>query len=487
MSARGILQVSDAAQASSPPIGWATKLLYGVGSIAFGVKDQGFNAFLLIFYNQIVGLPAAWVGASIAIALAIDAFIDPVIGQVSDNWRSSWGRRHPFMYFAALPAALGYALIWIPPQSWPHEAMFAYLIGLIVIVRAVIAMYEIPSTALAAELTGDYRLRTSLIAYRWLCVVIGGIAVTMITFGLILTPTPDQPNGVLNARGYVVYALFAGAVMLASILASTLGTHKHIPRLHAPPADRNRSLRTMLAQMRETVTQRSFLIIAAAGVFLAMGAGLGAGLNTYILIYFWRFTAQEIAPLVLGTAIGAVFAFAVSPWATARFGKRNGGLSFAVLSALIGNAPPTLRLLGLFPPPGDPALWPILFLVSSIAGGLGLAALIMIGSMIADIVDEGEAATGRRSEGLFFAANSFIQKTVSGVGVFLSGLILAAVAFPQNAAPDAIDPRIVHNLVLIFLPANAALFACAVAILMLYKDRPMPVPARAGLQTELSA
>ena len=78
---------------SRPRVGLITKLFYGSGSIAFGVKDNGFQTFLLLFYSQLVGLPAAWVSGAIFIALVIDAFMDPIIGQTSDHLRSRWGRR----------------------------------------------------------------------------------------------------------------------------------------------------------------------------------------------------------------------------------------------------------------------------------------------------------------------------------------------------------------------------------------------------------
>src|ERR1043165_9229660 len=75
-----------------------TKIFYGIGSIAFGVKDNGFSYFLLFFYNQVVGAPSAWLSSAIAIALFVDAFADPIVGQFSDNLRTRWGRRHPLMY-----------------------------------------------------------------------------------------------------------------------------------------------------------------------------------------------------------------------------------------------------------------------------------------------------------------------------------------------------------------------------------------------------
>ena len=94
-----------------PPITFRTKALYGLGAAANIIKQRGITTFLLLFYNQVVGLPSATVGLAIMIALIIDSFLDPIMGQVSDNWRSRWGRRHPFMYAAALPVALSYLLL----------------------------------------------------------------------------------------------------------------------------------------------------------------------------------------------------------------------------------------------------------------------------------------------------------------------------------------------------------------------------------------
>ncbi|MGZ5937174.1 MAG: MFS transporter, partial [Rhizomicrobium sp.] len=110
-----------------------TRLTYGFGSVAFGVKDQGFSYFLLFFYNQVIGLPSIWVSGAIAIALFFDAFADPIVGQISDNLRSRWGRRHPFMYASAIPVAVAYFFLWNPPH-WSNGALFYYLIALAIIV-----------------------------------------------------------------------------------------------------------------------------------------------------------------------------------------------------------------------------------------------------------------------------------------------------------------------------------------------------------------
>src|ERR1700761_9851921 len=122
-----------------------TKLFYGLGSVAFGVKDNGFQTILLPFYNLVLHIPAQLVGLAIAVAFAFDAFLDPIVGQVSDNLHTRWGRRHPLMYAAALPVAVSYLLLWNPPH-WSQEALFAYLVIVAVITRTFITFYEIPSS-----------------------------------------------------------------------------------------------------------------------------------------------------------------------------------------------------------------------------------------------------------------------------------------------------------------------------------------------------
>ena len=116
---------------SAPP-SLGTKLAYGFGSVAYGVKNGGFDYFLLLFYSQVVGLDARLVGLAITTALVVDAISDPIVGYWSDNFRSRWGRRHPFMYASAIPVSLSYYLLWSPPLDWSQASLFWYLLVLAV-------------------------------------------------------------------------------------------------------------------------------------------------------------------------------------------------------------------------------------------------------------------------------------------------------------------------------------------------------------------
>ncbi|MDG1205805.1 MAG: MFS transporter, partial [Pseudomonadales bacterium] len=147
----------------TPRIRW----MYGFGSAAYGVKDNGFSFFLMIFYNQVLGLEGYLAGLAIMVALIFDAISDPLVGYWSDNTHSRWGRRHPFMYFSAIPVAISYYFLWNPIwQDLEQIELFAYLTCTAILVRFFITLYEIPSTSIVAELTDDYDERTRLLGYR---------------------------------------------------------------------------------------------------------------------------------------------------------------------------------------------------------------------------------------------------------------------------------------------------------------------------------
>ncbi|GMN12450.1 hypothetical protein MTsPCn7_02260 [Altererythrobacter sp. MTPC7] len=130
------------------------------------MKDGGFNYFLLLFYGTVVGLEPGLVGLAIFIALFVDALSDPLVGYWSDNFRSRWGRRHPFIYASALPCAVSFWFLWNPPDGWSDAQLFAYLLVVAIIIRTAITFYQTPSSAMLPELSSNYRERTRLEAYR---------------------------------------------------------------------------------------------------------------------------------------------------------------------------------------------------------------------------------------------------------------------------------------------------------------------------------
>ena len=144
---------------------------FGFGAIASGVKNHVFGGWVLVYYNQVLGLDPALAGLALALALVVDAITDPLVGVWSDRVRTRWGRRHPFMYAGIVPFAVSFYLLLQPPADLSQNSLFVRLLCLTVAVRVSMTLYEIPRAALGPELTKDYDQRTQLVgwstSYGW--------------------------------------------------------------------------------------------------------------------------------------------------------------------------------------------------------------------------------------------------------------------------------------------------------------------------------
>lgn len=451
-----------------PKVGLTTKLYYGLGSVAYGVKDNGFSSFLLLFYNQVLGLPAPWVGAAIGIALVVDSLLDPIVGQISDTWRSSWGRRHPFMYFAAVPAALAFYFLWRPPTGLSDGQLFAYLLVMAIVVRSLITLYEIPSTALGPELSENYDQRTALFGFRYFFGWWGGLTMTVLALGFLLRPDATHAVGQLNPAGYAAYGAVSAVIMVAAIMVSAAGTHKFIPHLKGPVAESRFNLAVWLGSVRAILANRAFRAIMTSALFSSMAGGLGLALNSYFVTYFWQLSSASFAVLLGSAFIAALVALLISPHLSRRFGKKPVTIGLYTLSAFFLPLPFLLRLAGWFPDNESSLLVPILFANSVLALSLSITANIMGTAMIADIAEDIEVKTGNRSEGLLFSAASVVNKVVTGIGIFASGVILSLVRFPEGAKPGQVPQEILNELVLTYVLVAALIHGAALLCLLGY-------------------
>lgn len=447
---------------------WATKILYGLGTIAFGIKDNGFNALLMIYYNQVLGLPAAWVGSAIMIAMVADAFLDPVVGQWSDGVRGKWGRRHPFMYASIIPIGIFYLLLWLPPAGASEIFLFFYLLIMASVTRIMIGVYEIPSTALLAEFTQDYHERTELVSYRFFFGVVGGLLMGISVFVFIFADDPSAPGGLLDRAGYIKYAWIAAPLMAIAIFASTLGTHHRISSLVTLPPPPRMSFMETAREMFSVLFHKANMPILVGGLFGSMAGGLSAALTIYMQTYFWELSAKQIAVLTSSGLVGVILAFAIVLPLSQTFGKKWTTLTLYALTLAAIALPVGLRLAGLFPGSEDAVLVPLLFGFNTIVSMAVIAAAILTVSMVADVTEQVQLSTGRQSEGLIFSATSLITKTVSGMGVFASGVILTLVGFPKDAKPGAVDLATVNSLALVFLVGTLVFTSAALIFMSFY-------------------
>jgi glycoside/pentoside/hexuronide:cation symporter, GPH family len=461
---------AEASGAARPPSVW-TKLAYGFGSVAFGVKDQGFNYFLLIFYSQVVGLDARLVGLAITTALVFDAISDPVVGYWSDNFRSKWGRRHPFMYAAALPVAATYFLLWNPPEGLSQSALFWYVLSLAVLIRTFITFYETPSSALAPELSTDYDQRSSILSFRYYFGWSGGNVMTVLSFMALfpLFATASIPNGQFNPEAYRVYGIIASCLIFLAIMVSSLGTHSQIPHLPVQPPARRIKLRAVIGEVYQTLANRSFGALFLANMLGAVATGLSAALAFYFSTYFWGFTAVQVGWTTVAVFGSAVIGSVMAPIVTRTLGKKRGAMIIGLVAYLGAPLPIVLRLAGLLPPNGDPMIFWIVVFANLIDVGLIICFQILQASMLADLVEQAELRTGRRSEGIFFSASTFIRKSVQGFGVIMASFVLTMAQFPKGADPSHVPVESLWRLGAFYVPTILTLWLAMVGVMSTYK------------------
>ncbi|MEL6413304.1 MAG: MFS transporter [Pseudomonadota bacterium] len=465
---------SDPARAlhlTPPPLGRGTKLTFGLGAVAGGVTTGAFDFFLLIFYSQVIGLDARLVGLAILIALIFDAVSDPVVGYWSDNLRSRWGRRHPFMYASAIPVTLSFFFLWSPPENASQTVLFWYVLSLAVIVRTAITFYRTPSSALVPDLTQDYDERTAIFSLRFFCAWTGANALTVLMFFIMFPAfvTDTISDGRFNKDAYVLYGLIGSAMIFVSIMVSSVGTHSRIPHLKKPPPPRSMTIATIFREVFETLANRSFIALFIAALLGAVASGVAAGLSLYFFTYFWGFTDIQTGLVFLGTFVAAAIGLVLAPLVSRKIGKKRGAMIVGLIAFGGAPLPIVLRLLDLLPPNGTPFVFWFVTITNVIDVGLIICFQILFASMIADLVEESELKTGRRSEGVFTAAETFVKKSVQGFGVLAATIVLALADFPTGAGVEEVSDAAIWKMGAYYVPLVLSLWLTMIAVISTYR------------------
>jgi hypothetical protein len=287
-------------------------------------------------------------------------------------------------------------------------------------------------------------------------------------FGVFLRRTPVHPFGQLNRAGYAPFGATVAGVMLVTILVSALGTHRAIPRPHSPRAPTG-GLASMLSNAGQTLRSRNFAVIAVAGMLHGINLGIHGGLDVYFSTYFWRLPAAKLLWLALAHLPANIVAAVVAPVPAKRWGKRDACVGLFLAAITLGNLPLAAGLLGWMPAAGSIAQFAILLADRLVIAAIGTAGFVIVTSMVADIVEETEVRTGRRSEGLLIAADTFLQKLSAGMAIAVPGFLLALVGFPAHADPATLDPQVIRRLAFISLPLWVALGVAATSVLVFYR------------------
>ena len=397
-------------------VGIPTKIFQAIGALPEALKNFAFGTFLLFYYNQVLHVDVLKASVVVAAALIIDAAVDPLLGSFSDHLRSRLGRRHLLMYLSAIPIAIGVWLVFAPPSGLSENLLLAWLFGTVVITHVSMSVFVVPWTALYAEFSDDYEERTTIVTWRYAVGWVGSVVFMTGAWRYIFASTPAYHPGQLNPGAYALFGPVTALTVLAAILVTTHLTRREIPYLLQPVARTPRfSFVRVWRDVSSTFVNRDFLVLFLGALLYAGIAGATDALGLYVNTYFWGLAPEQLQYFPL-QIVGAIAAFATLGPIGRVFDKRT--VLLATFGALMvdGIAVIVLRLVGLMPANGSPALLVILVTNETVRTWLSTTLGIMFVSMLADTIDVQELMTGRRQEGIFSAALAFSGKATAGVG-----------------------------------------------------------------------
>ena len=159
----------------------------------------------------------------------------------------------------------------------------------------------------------------------------------------------------------------------------------------------------------------------------------------------------------------------LAPIVSRTIGKKKGAIIIGLIAFLGSPMPIVLRLLGILPDNGDPFVFWFVFTCTLIDVGLIICFQILSASMMADLVEQSEIKTGRRSEGVFFAAVAFIRQMVNGLGLITATFVLTVAGVQAGADPSQVSAETVFKMGAYYVPTILTLWMIMIAIMSGYR------------------
>lgn len=417
------------------------KIAYAAGSLGTALSYQAFNNRIQFLYIDEIGLSASIVGIVWLFYGLWNALNDPLMGQLSDNTRTRFGRRIPYIAFASLPMAIFFVLMWLPPREADTWLLVAYFALTVFIFDTLWTLVVIAWTALFPEMVSNLDERADISAWRQVFSILGLI------FALALTPI------IVDSLGWRTMALAFGVVTLISFWISLLGSHEKT-ELH----ETNVRL-TLVEALRASLTNRSFRWFLLANLSKEFIFNIVVAMLPFYAKYVLRL---EDIPGGLDAAtqeallLGVPFLLSVpAMYAWTKITQRTGSRRAWILASLA-------FIPGLV----------IVFFASSFTVGiigtcvlvLGLPGLLMLSDLlISDVIDEDELIVGCRREGMYFGMNGAIIRLA-----FSAEALLIATVLPLTGYSAALDVQPVSAVWgFRFLMAGAPIIAILVALFAL--------------------
>lgn len=404
------------------------KLAYGAGG---PVDILGVWVMVSIAYqvfNFELKMPPTYVAIILMSLRLWDGVADPVMGWISDNFRSKWGRRRPFILIGAILAGLTYPFIWWFPIDMSQEAIMAWVIGFGILFYSCFTVWAMPYQSMLMEMTPDYNERTRVAEIRGYFQTAAGFLngwmwwISMLPIFFIVKDGVEVASPV-NGMRYLSIAI--GIIIIIFGVLPAIFVKE---RYYESDLVKQQKKVKLTTSLKETFSNRPFIILCLLTLFFLLGTSIFDSYGRFVGTYYvldgdWDAGARFAG---YGTFIYMVFSFIFIP-------------IFRHLSEKIGK-PRVLLLSILLVFVAVSTTWwtftpsnPWLMLTNTAFIGAGYAGLwLMIPSMQVDVVDYDELKTGERREGSYASIFSWVLKLSFVIGFLISGPVIELTGFDAN-------------------------------------------------------
>lgn len=409
------------------------RLAYGSGAFANNLL-AGAIVGMIVLLNENLGVSLVMLGVITALPRLFDAVTDPIVGYISDNFKSRWGRRRPFIFVGAILVGISFFALWqFPDGMEPGFYVWWYTIGSIVFFLAY-TIYATPWVALGYELTPDYDQRTLLMGTQNF---IGQLAFFLPPFMLVIAKQSEWFDNPIDGARLV--ALGVGVVV---IVCGTIPAIFLRERLAEVAAEENKPKPSLLAEIRGFLSSMGqalsfvpFLKVCFITFLVFNGFILIASYIYWVLSYYVYAgnteAGAEMAALVASVGTFSTFGVvAFVTWLASRIGQKR-TFVIAIGLAILGYAMKTFAYNPDYP-------WLILIPAPLMAFGLG-SLFTLMPSMMADIVDQDELRTGQRREGMFASIFWWVVKLGQSVAAMAGAWLLASTGLDASLGGDQSD------------------------------------------------
>jgi GPH family glycoside/pentoside/hexuronide:cation symporter len=396
-----------------------TQVAWGASGIADTFLTYGVASLVLPIFNLGFGLNAILLGYALAIPRLVDAFTDPIMGSISDNTRSRWGRRRPYILAGTIFAAALFPFIWLPPAT-DDLTLFAWLSGGLVLLTLASTVFAVPAIALGYELTTDYDERTRVMAARLYLSIVAGLFIQWLYKLLVLPAFGGTETEGIRYIGPIIALLILVTGLPAALCCRERAALSIQPQIKLKEA------------LLMTGRNRAFLVLMGGYILLNLVTNMVGGLGLYVNIFHVCGGDKNFAGEV-GGVFGSVMvgAAALSMWlltlVSARTSKRT-AVYIALTFGILGNASLWFTM--------DPAHPWLQVASAALIGFCMQGCWLMVDSMIADVCDEDEVRTGLRREGMYAAVKGFSCKVALSAASILSGYFLVFSGYEDGVVPS---------------------------------------------------